>query len=220
MKLWSAVIRYVVSLLVLLTPLSIQAADAAAEQQAKTQFLQQVLGSTAPVAPKRLWLTPAMQQAFTQLIGEAYPSAMLRYWPDPKQSGRYIFLLEAIGKEDWITAGFVVQSLPAAQAGSSASAPIKQVAQIEQAQVVIYREIRGGEIQSLGFLQQFRQLRSVNTEGKQTLSRSIDGITGATLSVHAMTKMAKMALFFAEQIDSIKPAVENHQQPVEPLHAH
>jgi hypothetical protein len=149
-----------------------------AEQAAQQQFLQQTFGSTLP-AVQRLWLTPDMQTKITQLVGAPYQQTVIRYWQDPQEATRLLFILEAIGKEDWITAGFVVQQLA-----------------MQNTQVLVYRETRGGEIQSIGFLQQFRQLQMRD----QQLSRHIDGITGATLSVRAMTKMSKLALYFAEQI--------------------
>ncbi len=153
-------------------------ADAVSEQNSKTQFLHEVFGRSLP-ATQRLWLSAAMQQSLTTLVGAPYQQAVLRYWQDPHDPTRLVLLLDAIGKEDWITAGFVVQKNT-----------------IEAARVLVYRETRGGEIQTMGFLQQFRHLKLRN----QQLTQQIDGITGATLSVRAMTKMAKQALYFAEQI--------------------
>ncbi len=153
-------------------------ADAVSEQNSKTQFLHEVFGPSLP-ATQRLWLSASMQQSLTTLVGAPYQQAVLRYWQDPHDSTRLVLLLDAIGKEDWITAGFVVQKNT-----------------IQTARVLVYRETRGGEIQSMGFLQQFRHLQLRN----QQLTQQIDGITGATLSVRAMTKMAKQALYFAEQI--------------------
>ena len=54
----------------------------------------------------------------------------------------------------------------------------------------MYRESRGEEIHLPAFLQQFVG----NVLKGNALSQPIDGITGATLSVGAMTRMAKTAL--------------------------
>lgn len=84
-----------------------------------------------------------------------------------------MWILDEIGKEYPITAGFVIADH-----------------KIQRAQVLIYRESRGMEIHLPAFLAQF-----VNAylDGDR-LSNKIDGITGATLSVAAMTRMARTAL--------------------------
>ena len=55
-----------------------------------------------------------------------------------------------------------------------------------------YRENRGGEVATPSFTDQFNgaALRVDNT-----LNTNIDGISGATMSVHALTRLANMALF-------------------------
>jgi len=82
-------------------------------------------------------------------------------------------MLDEIGKEYPITAGFVVSDN-----------------HIERAQVLIYRESRGDEIHLPAFLRQFI---GSGLDGER-LSNKIDGITGATLSVNAMQRMARAAL--------------------------
>ena len=57
--------------------------------------------------------------------------------------------------------------------------------------VLIYRESRGWEVKYPAFTDQFRGAR-LTSDGK--LDQSIDGISGATLSVHALTRLARLAL--------------------------
>jgi hypothetical protein len=62
--------------------------------------------------------------------------------------------------------------------------------------VLIYRESRGWEVRHAFFTRQFDQAQLEN--GK--LDRSIDGITGATLSVEALQRAARLALWLDQQL--------------------
>lgn len=131
-------------------------------------FLRETFG-TVPAA-KFLWLDEAAQKSLIAIFGHRYPQARLRYW---RAKERTAWILEDIGKEFPITAGFVIH---------------KGV--IEKARVLIYRESRGEEIRLPSFLRQFEGQRL--EEGN--LSDDVDSISGATLSVWAMQRMAKAAL--------------------------
>lgn len=132
-------------------------------------FLKEAFGGTPPPA-QMLWLDQAAQSELTPVFGHAYPQARVRYW---RTAGRTAWVVEDIGKEYPITAGFVVEGH-----------------RIEQAKVLIYREPRGGEIRFPAFLRQFS---GASLEGDH-LSSHIDGISGATLSVWAMERMARAVL--------------------------
>ncbi|MEO1898962.1 MAG: FMN-binding protein, partial [Methylococcales bacterium] len=59
--------------------------------------------------------------------------------------------------------------------------------------VLAFRESRGWEVKHDFFTDQFKQ----NTlDSHLKLTQAIDGISGATLSVRALTKTARLALFF------------------------
>lgn len=131
-------------------------------------FLQEVFST--PPKPAILWLDKNVQSKLTEVLGHSYPQARLRYWRSEQKT---VWILDEIGKEYPITAGFVVADH-----------------KIQRAQVLIYRESRGMEIHLPAFLAQFVNAR---IEGDR-LSNKIDGITGATLSVAAMTRMARAAL--------------------------
>jgi len=96
-----------------------------------------------------------------------------RYWAAGNKTA---WILEETGKEEPITAGFVVQN-----------------GGIEQARVLVYRESRGAEIRSPAFLEQYQ---GAGLTSDERLDRSIDGISGATLSVRAMERMSRLALYF------------------------
>ena len=88
--------------------------------------------------------------------------------------------MEEIGRDKPITTGVVVKN-----------------EKIEQLNVLIFRESRGWEVKYPFFTDQFKQ--AILTE-KNQLSKKIDGISGATLSVYALTKVAKLALFLNTHI--------------------
>lgn len=81
--------------------------------------------------------------------------------------------MNEIGKEKPITFGIVVRAV-----------------KIEYVKVLALRESRDGEVRHPAFTQQFKDAR---LEG-QELDRHIDGVSGPTLSVWAMTAVTRLAL--------------------------
>ena len=73
---------------------------------------------------------------------------------------------------------------------------------IEEIEVLAFRESRGWEIKHDFFTRQFQ---GAFIEQQQRLDRSIDGISGATLSVKAMTKVSRLVLYLAEYVENPKP---------------
>lgn len=134
-------------------------------------FVAEVFG--AKPAPKVFWLTKPIQAEAAAILGHPPAQLRQRYWSDGRKS---VWILEETGKEELITAGFVVAD-----------------ARIDHARVLVYRESRGGEVRRLPFLKQFQDARLA--PGNR-LDRDIDGIVGATLSVGAMERMARLALYF------------------------
>ncbi len=134
-------------------------------------FVAEVFGSKP--APKVLWLTRDLQAQAAAILGHAPAQLRQRYWSDSHKS---VWILEEIGKEELITAGFVVVD-----------------GRIDHVRVLVYRESRGQEVRYPSFLKQFREAKLARDN---TLDRRIDGIAGATLSVGAMERMARLALFF------------------------
>jgi hypothetical protein len=139
------------------------------------KFLDQAFDGRAP-APAELWLDNATQAQLKPIFGHNYPAARVKYW---RSDDRVVWILEDVGKEFPITAGFIVK------AGA-----------IDAARLLIYRETRGEEIRNAGFLKQFSGKRLKDGE----LSEGIDGISGATLSVAAMQRMARAALVLSSDL--------------------
>ncbi|MGB5079209.1 MAG: FMN-binding protein [Burkholderiales bacterium] len=134
-------------------------------------FLAEVFGSIP--APKVLWLNKEIQAEASAILGHPPAQLRQRHWSDGRKS---VWILEEVGKDELITAGFVVAD-----------------ARIDHVRVLVYRESRGGEVRRSSFLKQFQDARLA--PGNR-LDRDIDGIVGATLSVGAVERMARLALYF------------------------
>lgn len=140
-------------------------------------FLRETFGGNIP-EPKVLWITQPIQERVRKILGHKLDALRVRYWSSDDKTA---WVLEQIGKEKPITAGFVVSQ-----------------GRIERTRVLIFRESRGWEIRYPFFTDQFRDAR---LEQNLTLDRPIDGISGATLSVRAMRNMARLALYLDRHVE-------------------
>lgn len=141
------------------------------------EFVANAFAGRSPPPVKTLWLSGDVQQRLNKIFDRPYQSLRVRYW---QQEAKTAWVLEEIGKELPITLGIVVN------AGA-----------IEQIRVLTYRETRGAEVRHPFFTEQFEGAL-LGTE--DVLDRRIDGITGATLSVRAVTRVAEAALVLAESV--------------------
>ncbi|HEC18995.1 MAG TPA: FMN-binding protein [Gammaproteobacteria bacterium] len=139
-----------------------------------------------PPKPKVLWITKKLRPAVQKIMGHKLNRLRIRYW---RRDGRSAWVLEEIGKEKPITVGLIVKR--DAQGNS----------RLESIRVLEYRESRGDEVRQAFFRDQFS---GATLTADQQLDRPIDGISGATLSVRALTKLARLALFLDQQLDSAK----------------
>lgn len=156
----------------------------------RTAFLAQAFNADAVSKPKTLWLTKEVKQELKSLFDYELGVLRVRYWV---QGDTTAWILDEIGKEQPITMGLAVNAQG-----------------VKSIQVLEYRESRGGEIQYPFFTEQFDQAVLQQGKKKLKLDRHIDGITGATLSVRAMTKVAKVALFLHQKvIDTAQSALAN-----------
>lgn len=126
---------------------------------------------------KVLWLTKEKKAEIKQVFGKDYPGLRIRYW---QLGDRTAWILEDIGKVKLITTGFVIE-------GET----------MQQMRVLIYRESHGWEVRYPFFTEQFEGLES---DEENELSRKIDGVSGATLSVNALTRLSKLALFLHKEV--------------------
>ena len=139
--------------------------------ETQAEFLSRAFNNSPP-EPAILWLSGERKSGVRQLLGHDYSALRVRYWCE---TGRSAWVLEEIGKELPITVGIIVDNN-----------------YIKNLRVLTYRENRGGEVATPAFTDQFIH---AELEEDNNLDVTIDGISGATLSVHSLTRLAKMALF-------------------------
>lgn len=123
-----------------------------------------------------LWLTPELKQSAAQIIGKKVRGIRMRYWQDGYKTG---WIMDEIGKELPITIGVIINN-----------------SQVEAVKILAFRESRGWEVRYPAFTSQYQHAKLT---ADQKLDLSIDGITGATLSVRAVTKVVRLALFYHQQ---------------------
>ncbi|MEO5574345.1 MAG: FMN-binding protein [Gammaproteobacteria bacterium] len=165
--------RYLIPLLLaLIFPLLVQASGTYQEPE---QFISEVFAGNPPQT-SMLWITKELKPDIQEILGRDLGVLRLRYWGEP---GRTAWILEEIGKEQPITTGIVVDK-----------------GKIELIKVLVFRESRGWEVSYPFFTDQFK---GASLKQDDELDRSIDGISGATLSTRALTKLARLALYLHQQ---------------------
>ncbi len=147
------------------------------EYLGRDEFLTMAFGDTAPEM-HTLWLTEETRAEAKSAVGWVPPALRLRYW---RAGDRTAWILEDIGKDKPITLGIAVAAN-----------------RIDRVEVLAFRESRGWEIRYPFFTSQFSGL-TLAPDGY--LSDSIDGITGATLSVRAVERVARLALWLDAQVE-------------------
>lgn len=147
----------------------------AEQYQSENDFLQQHFESIP--AAKALWMTGELKTVTSQVLQHPPSKLRQRYW---QQGQRSVWIMDEIGKEKPITVGIVVDN-----------------GQIHDLKVLAFRESRGWEIRYPFFTQQFQQ---AGLAKQQQLSQNIDNITGATLSVRAVKKLARLALIYHQHL--------------------
>jgi len=156
--------------------------------QQPTDFIKQAFSNDPPKA-KVIWLDKALKKHISDILDHPYKALRVRYWQKEINAVlRTVWILEETGKEKLITAGFVIVN-----------------GHIEQVKILVFRESRGWEVRHDFFTDQFRQARLID---KNQLDKTIDNISGATLSVRAIRKLAQIALLLNQHINQ-KPSTLN-----------
>lgn len=155
-------------LLIAMLPMVVSAASV---YETQTEFLERSF-SGSPPEPGIIWLSGDRKTSVRKILGHNYPALRLRYWCS---AGRSAWVVEEIGKELPITVGVIIEA-----------------DYIKSLRVLTYRENRGEEVVTPAFSDQFINSK-LDISG--ALDKNIDGISGATLSVQALTRLATMSLF-------------------------
>ena len=161
--------------LILLTLLGAGTAHADDAYQSPEKFLQEAFSNTTP-DPGVIWLNGDVRDTASKILGHPYPGLRIRYWGE---GDRTAWILEEVGKVKPITVGLVVNDTG-----------------LEKIQVLAFRESRGWEVRYPFFTDQFT---GIGLTDKHELDRPIDGISGATLSVRALKKLSRLALYLHGQ---------------------
>ena len=143
-------------------------------------FLEKTFVNNVPKS-KTLWIKKDLKAEINNIMGHDLGVIRLRYWDSDNKTA---WILEEIGRDKPITVGLVISER-----------------KIEQVNVLIFRESRGWEVKYPFFTDQFKQAKL--TSNKE-LDRNIDGISGATLSVNALKKLARLALFLDAYVSENK----------------
>jgi len=169
---------YLKTLILTLVLFTTPGVNAGGVYQEPTDFIEQVFENKPPKA-KVLWLDKDLKTQITEILDHKYNALRIRYW---QQDERTAWVLEEIGKEKLITAGIVINNQT-----------------IEQVKVLVFRESRGWEVRHDFFTDQFKQ---AGIKENNQLDKTIDNISGATLSVRAIRKLATIALLLDSRVQN------------------
>jgi hypothetical protein len=139
-------------------------------------FLDEVFAGDVPDIGK-LWIDADLKEEIVRILGHEPGYLRISYWMRQQRSA---WILEEIGKSLPITVGIVVND-----------------GEIELVRILVFRESRGWEVRYPFFTDQFI---SAGLSPSQSLNQEIDGISGATLSVNAVKKLASLALLYHQQV--------------------
>ena len=140
-------------------------------------FLDEVFQGNVPEV-RKLWIRGEMVPEIRNILGHDLGALRVSFWQRDKRSA---WVLEEIGKSLPITVGIVVDDN-----------------KIDTVKILIFRESRGWEVRYPFFTDQFSGLKLVDDS---ELDEEIDGISGATLSVSAVKRLAALALYFHQLVD-------------------
>ena len=143
----------------------------------RDNFLKSSLGVSTVPMHSYIILKDDIESGVSKILGDTYHLPVIKYW---KVDNKIAFVLEAIGKHEFITTGFVVEN-----------------DEISDVKVLVYRENYGYEIKYDYFLNQIKG-NKIQKNGK--LVKRLANISGATLSVNSMRRLSKLSLFLYSKI--------------------
>ena len=148
----------------------------AEDYQSSEAFISEAF-SGMPPKPKSLWISKQLKDPVTKILQHNPGFMRTRYW---QEGNKTVWILNETGKSQPITIGIIIEDN-----------------MITLLKVLSFRESRGWEVKHTFFTDQFKQ---IELNDRNALSKMVDGISGATLSVRALTKTAQLALLFNRQI--------------------
>lgn len=150
---------------------------------AKHDFIESVFTGETPTE-QTLWLKQDIKKDVARIMGhKKFPGLRVRYQIDGTHTA---WVLEEIGKYKPITVGISVRD-----------------GAIDNVSVLAYRESHGWEVKHDFFTRQFI---GASLKKNWKLDEKVDGISGATLSVRALKKLARLALYFDQTVQGTAKA--------------
>jgi len=140
------------------------------------EFLESVF-DTAPATSATLYVDATLRSRIETALGHSFQRLRIHYWSDGATTA---WVLDEIGKTEPITIGVAIER-----------------GRVKSVRILEFRESRGWEIQYPFFTDQYRGA-GLSSHGR--IDRRIDGITGATLSVTAVEKIVRVALYCDEAV--------------------
>ena len=153
------------------------AAHASGDILDQKKYLKSALGVSELPMHKYLIIKDDIENGIYEIMNDTYHTPVIKYW---KVGNKVAFILEAIGKHEYITTGYLVENN-----------------QISDAKVITYRENYGYEIKYDYFLD---QIKGNTLKTSNRLTKKIANISGATMSVNSMRKLSKLSLFLYTKI--------------------
>jgi hypothetical protein len=169
------------SLIALTVLLNSSIAIAGGVYQEPDAFIRESFADRTPEV-KVFWPDESLRKTMEKILGHTYQGMRIRYWIDAKRSA---WILDEIGKDKPITTGIVINN-----------------GRIEKIRVLTFRESRGWEVRHSFFTEQFD---NAGLQDDMQLDTHIDNISGATLSVNALTKVARLALLLHREVTHVDP---------------
>ena len=166
--------KFLLTTLVFSLFVSVQASDDILDQK---KYLKSALGVSDLPMHKYLIIKDDVEDGIYEILKDSYHTPVIKYW---KVGEKVAFILEAIGKHEFITTGYLVENN-----------------KISDAKVITYRENYGYEVKYDYFINQIKG-NSLKTSNK--LSKKLANISGATMSVNSMRKLSKLSLFLYTNI--------------------
>lgn len=147
--------------------------------QTADAFLSNAFQNKTP-PPSTVWINKEKKAVIEKILQHSSHLIRVRYW---KKEQTTAWILNEVGKEKPITVGVIINDN-----------------KIQQLKVLAFRESRGWEVKHDFFTRQFKLASLDKESNEQQLNTSIDGISGATLSVRALKKIARIALYLENEI--------------------
>ena len=162
------------SFIILLSILTFNNNALAKQTDAEVAFLNKVFKNQIP-KKERLIVKGEYKEKIKAIMGNKYKKRMFSYWQNNTEQ---VWILNSIGKYKPITAAFITNNC-----------------KVKSSYVLVYREQHGYEIKYPAFLLQFKD---TEIDKSLKLNTKIDNISGATLSVNSMKRMARTALLLSK----------------------